>query len=184
MVACVQSDARTIVAGVAHGPRSGACASTRSQVGAHGQADQRRRLGARRARGRTSSADQLSAIGSRRAQARHAREAAQGGAEQDGAAYRREVHRRARSGEAAALKWSSYDATVTPLGKLVVASSYSIKKKAEKSVKTERPREVPVHPTLAKILAAWKLGGWQRMMGRAPRPDDLLVPSRLGKNRS
>lgn len=89
-----------------------------------------------------------------------------------------------RFGEAAALKWSSYDATVSPLGKLVVAASYSIRKKAEKAVKTERPREVPVHSTLAKILAAWKLGGWQRMLGRAPRPADLLIPSREGRNRS
>jgi integrase len=89
-----------------------------------------------------------------------------------------------RFGEAAALTWSLYDATLEPLGKLIVAASYSVKKKAVKAVKTERPREVPVHPTLAKILAAWKLGGWQRLIGRSPGPDDLIVPSRLGQHRS
>ena len=89
-----------------------------------------------------------------------------------------------RFGEAAALRWSAYDPTLAPLGKLVVASSYSVKKKAVKSVKTERPREVPVHPTLAKVLASWKLGGWERMIGRSPRADDLIVPSRLGACRS
>jgi hypothetical protein len=26
------------------------------------------------------------------------------------------------------------------------------------------------------MLAEWKLGGWVEMMGRAPRPDDLIVP--------
>jgi len=26
------------------------------------------------------------------------------------------------------------------------------------------------------MLAEWKLGGWVEMMGRAPRPNDLLVP--------
>ncbi len=89
-----------------------------------------------------------------------------------------------RFGEGAALKWSSYDAKAIPLGKLVVASSYSVKKKAEKSVKTERPREVPVHPTLAEVLADWKVGGWARMMGRPAGTDDLLIPSRLGAHRS
>ncbi len=45
------------------------------------------------------------------------------------------------------------------------------------SVKTEVPRRMPVHPTLAKILAAWRLGGWAEMMGRAPKADDLIVPN-------
>ena len=26
------------------------------------------------------------------------------------------------------------------------------------------------------MLAEWKLGGWAEMMGRAPGPDDLIVP--------
>jgi len=38
-------------------------------------------------------------------------------------------------------------------------------------------------PTLARVLAAWKLGGWERMMGRAPRADDILVPKQDGRNR-
>jgi hypothetical protein len=56
-------------------------------------------------------------------------------------------------------------------------SSYDFKHKRVKDTKTERPREVPVHPTLAKVLAEWKLAGWQRLMGRAPKPEDLLVPA-------
>lgn len=89
-----------------------------------------------------------------------------------------------RFGECAALRMRHYDPSVKPLGRLVVARSYNVKTKAEKSTKTDVIREVPVHPTLAKVLAAWKLGGWERMMGRAPTAEDLLVPSRLGKNRS
>ena len=46
------------------------------------------------------------------------------------------------------------------------------------------PRAVPVHPVLATLLADWKQGGWIQMMEREPRPDDLIVPSRLGNNRS
>jgi len=89
-----------------------------------------------------------------------------------------------RFGEAAALRWRSYDTTASPLGKLLVASSFSTQKRAEKSVKTEHTREVPVHGTLAKMLAAWKLSGWSAMLGRQPKPDDLLIPSREDRNRN
>ena len=40
------------------------------------------------------------------------------------------------------------------------------------------PREVPVHPTLACILAEWKLSGWQQTYGRKPARRDLIVPTR------
>jgi hypothetical protein len=35
---------------------------------------------------------------------------------------------------------------------------------------------MPLHPVLAAILAEWKLSGWAREQGRAPAPDDLVVP--------
>ena len=62
-----------------------------------------------------------------------------------------------------------------PLGKLLVAKSYSTRV-GEKTTKTDAVKHVPVHPTLAAMLAEWKLGGWAEMMGRAPGPDDLIVP--------
>jgi len=64
---------------------------------------------------------------------------------------------------------------VRPLGKLLVAKSYSTRV-GEKTTKTDAVKHVPVHPTLAAMLAEWKLGGWAEMMGRAPGPDDLIVP--------
>jgi integrase len=82
-----------------------------------------------------------------------------------------------RTGEVSALRWRSYDSVTEPLGRLQVSSSYSTRLKEEKAVKTKRPREVPVHRTLASILGAWKVGGWERSFGRAPQPDDLLVPA-------
>jgi hypothetical protein len=45
-----------------------------------------------------------------------------------------------------------------------------------KGTKTETVKHVPVHPTLAAMLAEWKLSGWTAMMGRAPEPDDLIIP--------
>src|SRR6185437_5682580 len=81
-----------------------------------------------------------------------------------------------RHGEAAALRWRAYDATVEPLGKLTVAFAFSTPAKRIKSTKTGEVRYVPVHPTLAKLLAAWKLAGWERTYGRTPGLDDLIVP--------
>jgi integrase len=89
-----------------------------------------------------------------------------------------------RFGEASALRWSAYDTKAKPLGKLSIDTSYSTKKLAEKSTKTEVPREMPVHPLLASLLAPWRASGWGEMMGRAPAADDLIVPSREGRNRN
>jgi integrase len=90
-----------------------------------------------------------------------------------------------RFGEASALCWRHYDPTLRPLGRLVIANSYDSDKKIVKSVKVEeKPREIPVHATLAAILAEWKLNGWCQLMGRQPAADDPIVPSRLGANRN
>ena len=82
----------------------------------------------------------------------------------------------ARFGEISARRWRDYVADETPLGRLIVSSSFQSKSKREKSTKTGQTREVPVHSTLAAILAEWKLGGWERAMGRRPTESDLIVP--------
>jgi len=83
-----------------------------------------------------------------------------------------------RWGEAVAAPWSSWEPKWAegPLGRLLVARSYQWQSNTIKATKTEVPRWVPVHPTLAKMLAEWKLSGWQELMGRAPGPDDLIIP--------
>jgi len=83
-----------------------------------------------------------------------------------------------RHGEAAALRWRHYDATLEPLGRLLVAVAYNSRDGIEKGTKTDITRRVPVHPTLSKVLAAWRLSGWHATYGRAPDPDDLIVPAR------
>src|SRR5712692_2413538 len=65
-----------------------------------------------------------------------------------------------------------------PLGCLQVLRSYNTRHKLEKGTKQERPRRVPVTPLLARILAQWKLSGWERALGRRPKPEDLIIPSR------
>jgi integrase len=89
-----------------------------------------------------------------------------------------------RFGEAAALRWRSYDTTSEPLGRLLVATSWSSSRLEEKSTKAEQPREVPVHPALAELLARWRAERWPGMFGRAPGPEDLVIPSRRGRHRS
>lgn len=90
-----------------------------------------------------------------------------------------------RFGEVSALRWRHYDSEAKPLGRILIASSYSTKAKAIKSTKTKGTRKAPVHPVLAAILAEWQLTGWPELTGRKhPEPDDLIVPSREGSNRS
>lgn len=48
---------------------------------------------------------------------------------------------------AAELRWSQYDAITEPLGRINLGE-------------TGVPRAVPVHATLAKLLAQWRLCGW------------------------
>lgn len=80
-----------------------------------------------------------------------------------------------RPGEAAALRWRHYDANREPLGSLMIALSYSTSRSQTKRTKTESVKRIPVHPSLAKMLAEWEQG-WEQMFGRAPGPDDLIVP--------
>lgn len=89
-----------------------------------------------------------------------------------------------RWGECAALRWKHYEPTMRPLGRLRIGDSYSVRLQRVKSVKTNVPREVPVHPLLAEVLEGWREEGWQTLMGRPPTAEDLIVPSRTGGQRT
>jgi integrase len=78
-----------------------------------------------------------------------------------------------RHGEAAGLRWRQYDQTLEPLGGLSLEQT-----------KTQVPRRVPVHPTLARVLSEWKSAGFERTYGRAPTAIDLVVPTRNFTERS
>jgi integrase len=71
-----------------------------------------------------------------------------------------------RHGEAAELTWDRYE-TCEPLGRISLERT-----------KTKVPRQVPVHPTLARMLDDWRRVGWERVYGRSPASDDLITPSR------
>jgi len=76
-----------------------------------------------------------------------------------------------RHGEVAGLRWRHWDETAKPLTRLNVSTSYD-----RGRTKTGRPREIPVHSALAKMLRAWRVD-WLREYGREPGPDDYVVPT-------
>ena len=76
-----------------------------------------------------------------------------------------------RHGEAAGLRFRNCATPAAPLPLIYVAFSYS-----RPYPKGGRCRPVPVHPTLAAILAEWKLHGWPAMVGRKPEAEDLVLP--------
>lgn len=75
-----------------------------------------------------------------------------------------------RLGEVAGLCWRNL-LDDEPLHKLVIAHSY------DHGTKSETPREVPVHPLLQLVLDEWRRVGFEREVGWAPNPNDLIVPS-------
>jgi integrase len=82
-----------------------------------------------------------------------------------------------RTGQVSALTWGDYEGSIEPLGRLTSAWSWDSKGKVLKATKTKVTHQVPVHPALAKVLAAWKLTGWQARMKRKPTDKDLIVPT-------
>lgn len=77
---------------------------------------------------------------------------------------------RCRQGEALAICWRHYELDRAPLHRLKVARSHD-----RDTTKSGRVRYMPVHPTLAAMLAEWRLR-WPSIYGRQPTPDDLVVP--------
>ncbi|HTA91104.1 MAG TPA: tyrosine-type recombinase/integrase, partial [Polyangiaceae bacterium] len=76
-----------------------------------------------------------------------------------------------REGEACGRRWGDIDMGAEPLWSMDVATQYG-----GRALKTKRPRVVPVHPELAAILEDWGSNGFPDLMGRAPTPEDFMVP--------
>lgn len=77
--------------------------------------------------------------------------------------------------------WRNWDTAVEPLGRLTINSHWDSKAHVElPGTKTGPSRDVPVHPTLAAMLAEWRLSGWHEHAGRHPRLGDLIIPTLKG----
>lgn len=89
-----------------------------------------------------------------------------------------------RTGEAAIRRWRDWRPDEKPLGMLVAASAWSTDHHLEKPTKTRAVKLLPVHPFLARALRDWQARGWRRTFGRAPGPDDIIVPAARGGARN
>ncbi len=76
-----------------------------------------------------------------------------------------------RQGEGCGLKWTKLDTHPKPLASLLVDEQWN-----GETLKTERPRRVPVHPLLLAILQGWAETGFELHVGRKPTPGDFIVP--------
>jgi integrase len=79
-----------------------------------------------------------------------------------------------REGEICGRRMRDWDPESTPLGCLTVMTQYD-----DQPLKTDRPRRVPVHQDLSRILTWWRSVGWELVHCRKPRPDDWIVPSQV-----
>lgn len=77
-----------------------------------------------------------------------------------------------RIGEAVARKWRDYDPRARPLGRMIIATQHE-----GRDLKTEEPRDMPVHPALAAMLAEWKLSTFEMLYQRKPERDEYIVPN-------
>lgn len=83
--------------------------------------------------------------------------------------YALEFFGRLRLGECLALRWRHLK-NAEPLDSLEVIRSHGAD-----TTKSRRRRYVPVHPTLAAMLAEWRLQ-WASLYDHQPGPEDLVVP--------
>lgn len=89
-----------------------------------------------------------------------------------------------RVGEVSALRWTDWNRSCAPLTALVISKQWSEKDQKEiPATKTGVSRLMPVHQLLARVLAEYRVGGWEADQGRAPRDEDLIVPHRLSRGK-
>lgn len=89
-----------------------------------------------------------------------------------------------RVGEVCGLRVMDYDRRARPLPRLhVVDQGDDEAGKTEELKGGGNPREVPMHPLLWDLLEYWMTHGFPAIVGRDPRPDDYLIPSRNNAKR-
>jgi integrase len=86
-----------------------------------------------------------------------------------------------REGEICGRRWRDWNRDSRPLGALLCSSQYDDRPlKGDEEGGDARPRVIPVHPELAKVLNEWRTTGFEIVHGRRPDDDDFIVPIRSG----
>ncbi len=79
-----------------------------------------------------------------------------------------------REGEICGRRWRDWNRDSRPLGALLCSSQYDDRPlKGDEEGGDARPRVVPVHPALAKVLNEWRTTGFEIVHGRRPDDDDF-----------
>lgn len=82
-----------------------------------------------------------------------------------------------REGEVCGRRWRDWRLDARPLTALHVHSQYDDQPLKTDDGEDTRPRTVPVHPELERILRAWWSDGFELVHGRPPTLEDFIVPT-------
>ncbi len=90
-----------------------------------------------------------------------------------------------RSSEAIGLCFEDWNREAEPLGRIHLRQQWHDQLRKYMPLKGKPdcpgpPRDIPVHPTLAKMLSEWKLSGFEKHFGRKPESEDPIIPSVRG----
>lgn len=77
----------------------------------------------------------------------------------------------ARLGEVCGMRWRDLDTTAPGLWRWSLRTQWDAR-----PLKTEQPRDIPIHAELARILTTWRDAGWGRYTMRVRTADDFVVP--------
>jgi integrase len=81
-----------------------------------------------------------------------------------------------REGEVCGRRWRDWDPQCFPLGALTCATQYQNQPLKTEKHGGERPRVIPVHPELDRILREWWETGFEMIFCRRPSLEDFIVP--------
>lgn len=82
----------------------------------------------------------------------------------------------ARCGEVAGMRWRDLDTAAPGLWRWMLRTQYD-----GKPLKTDNPRDVPIHPRLRETLERWRAEGLPKLLCRDVRDSDFVVPRADGK---
>jgi hypothetical protein len=83
-----------------------------------------------------------------------------------------------RLGEVCGRRWRDIDPEARPLWSIHVHTQYQDQPLKTDDAKRARPRKVPIHGELAKVLERWWAEGWEFVYRHKPTVDDFIVPRR------
>ncbi len=81
-----------------------------------------------------------------------------------------------RVGEAVGHRWLDLDRDTHRMWALTLEFQYELEP-LKTSTDKERPRVIPVHPELRRVLTWWHDVGFEEFYGRRPRPTDPIIPN-------